>query len=286
MLKLLRYILLCFFLILICLLATLAQAWQELSSEHFFIYFDQEEKFAKEVLDKAEVYYREIALDLGYPRYSEFWTWGKRAKIYIYANHEAFLKATNQPNWSEGMADYAKKEIISYIQSKGFLESILPHEMAHLIFRDFVGFKGIIPLWIDEGVSQWSEKVKRKEMDALAKQLFAKDALISVDDMMKLDIRRLSEIDRVYIRPTRTKDGRAGILFLSTDNLVNTFYIQSVSLVGFLISKYGTDRFTHFCRELRDGKALEEALRSAYPSYIASLADLEFAWRKYLERDY
>ncbi|MCM8782368.1 MAG: hypothetical protein NC828_04890, partial [Candidatus Omnitrophica bacterium] len=151
-------------------------------------------------------------------------------------------------------------------------------------FRDFVGFKGEIPLWLDEGVAQWAEESKRQWMKFNIKQLFQKDSLLSLEDMMKLDIRIIDK-DKVYIRPTRTKDGQKGVLLLSGDNLINTYYLQSVSLVGFLIEKYGSDRFADFCRQLRDGKTLEEALKTGYTVYICNLKELEDRWREYLKEE-
>ncbi len=277
-----RKTLVLFFLGGILIFKAFAQEWQELSAEHFIVYFAQDEKFAREVADKAEYYYRRIATDLGYPRYSEFWTWDNRAKIYIYPDHESFLKATGQPKWSQGMAEYKTRSIISYVWSSGFLDSLLPHEMAHLIFRDFVGFKGEIPLWLDEGVAQWAEEPKRKQMKAMARHLYDSDTIICLADMMKLDIRYITDDSRVYIRPTRTKTGEPGVLFLSKDNLINTYYLQAVSLVGFLIEKYGSFAFADFCRQLRDGKSVEEALKGAYPVRITNLDEFEHKWREYL----
>ena len=247
-------------LFLFCGVLSLAQDWQELKSEHFIIYFTQDEKFAKDVLDKAEVYYRDIASDLGYSRYSEFWTWDKRVKIYIHPDQPSFLKATGQPDWSQGMADYQNKQIVSYAWSKGFLESLLPHEMAHLIFRDFVGFKGEVPLWLDEGVAQWAEKAKRQTVKAMVRQLLKQEAMLSLKDMMSLGLRNIAQSGRV-----------------------NAFYAQAASLVNFMIEKYGSGSFTDFCRNLRDAKTLEEALSSAYPTGMRNLAELEEKWKKYLE---
>jgi hypothetical protein len=181
------------------------------------------------------------------------------------------------------MADYTNKQIISYVEGKWFMESILPHEMAHLIFRDFVGFKGEIPLWLDEGVAQWEEESKRSIIKDVAKKLFYEDALLSIEDLMKLDIRSIKENDRIYIRPARTKEGKQGVLLISVNQLIDTYYIESVSLVGFLIEKYGSNSFSVFCRELRDGKTLEEGIKSAYPGRMRSLTDLEDKWREYLE---
>ena len=259
-----------------------AQEWQELKGEHFIIYYISDEAFARKVRDTAEIYYRQIALDLGYPRYSEFWLWDKRVKIYLYPDHSSFLKATGQPEWSQGMADYGKKEIVGYNLSQIFLDSILPHEMAHLIFRDFVGFKGEIPLWLDEGVAQWAEKNKRAYIKKLIKKAYDEDRLLSLEDIMKLDIRNIRAQDEVYVRSTTSKTGEPRVLFLSGDSLVNLYYLESVSLVGFLIETFGSDSFSHFCRQLRDGKRINEALTSTYPNYIRSLEDLERRWRKYL----
>jgi len=262
--------------------AAFAQNWQELKGEHFIIYYVADEYFARKVRDTAEVYYRDIALDLGYPRYSEFWLWDKRVKVYIYPDHASFLKATGQPEWSQGMADYAKKEISSYNLSRVFLDSILPHEIAHLIFRDFVGFKGEIPLWLDEGVAQWEETNKRNYIKQMMKKAYREDRLLSLEDLMRLDIRYIHSKDEVYVRSTTSKDGEPRVLFLSGDNLINLYYLEAVSLVGFLIESFGSDSFSHFCRQLRDGKRLNEALTSAYPTYIRNLEELEKRWRKYL----
>jgi len=273
-----------FFIILNFTISVFSSEWKELSSEHFIIYYKENENFAKEVSYKAEKYYSSIASDIGYSRYSDFWTWDKRVKIYIYPTKKDYLKETNQPTWSEGMADYKNKQIISYALSEGFLDSILPHEMAHLIFRDFVGFKSEIPLWLDEGVAQWAEISKRDHIRKLAKELYQKDLLLSLKDIMTLDIRNLRDKDKVFIRPTKTKTGQDGVLFIGTEQLINNYYLQSVSIVGFLIEKYGSYSFSNFCRELRDGKSIGEAIRIAYP-HIMNLEELEILWRKYLERD-
>ena len=259
-----------------------AEDWQELKSEHFIVYFMQDDKFAHDLLYKAEVYYKQIASDIGYARYSGFWTWDKRVKIYIYPDHASFLKATGQPEWSQGMADYKNKKIISFTWSSNFLSSLLPHEMTHLIFRDFVGFKGEVPLWLDEGVAQWEEEEKRIRIKAIASQLLKNTMFLSIQDLTKLDIRRMQADEIVYIRSIPQREGPDDVLFLSGDKLVHTYYIQSASLVGFLIEKYGSGNFADFCRQLRDGKTLEEALRFAYPTHITNLKDLEKEWYKYL----
>ncbi len=268
-----------------CIGVSLAQDWQELKGDHFLVYFTKDEKFAKEVLDKAEVYYDRIASDLGYSRYSGFWTWDNRVKIYIYPDRNSYSKVSNVASWSEGMADYKNKRIISYAWGKGFLDSLLPHEMAHLIFRDFVGFKGEVPVWIDEGVAQWEEPFKREKVKTASKYLLTNSMLFSVTDMVNLDIRKVSENSKVSIHSICDKNGNRNFLSLNGNVVVNTYYIEAVSIVGFLIKHYGADNFTNFCRQLRDGKSLEESLSFAYPTNIITIEELENSWLEYLVQE-
>jgi hypothetical protein len=104
-------------------------------------------------------------------------------------------------------------------------------------------------------------------------------------DMMQMDLDDYKEMGKVYIRATITKKGEPGVLFLSSDNIISTYYMEAASLVSFLIEKYGSDSFAFFCRELRDGKMLDDAFRSAYTTYIKDVAELDLKWRKYLQED-
>lgn len=232
--------------------------WQELKSEHFLVFFLDDKVFAKEVSQKAEEYYKTIASELGYQRYSGFWTWDNRVKIYIYPDKTAFAAATGQKEWSEGMADYFNKKIVSYVWNEGFLEALLPHEITHLIFRDFVGMEGAIPLWLDEGVAQWMEPKKREVLHAAMQNLIARGEILTLDKMMNLDIRQATSAA-----------------------LVQTFYVEAASLVGFLVQQYGSDDFIGFCRQLRDKKNIDEALTFAYPTTVRDLKKLEQKWVEY-----
>ena len=196
-----------FFLSLLSFLATSsAEEWKELKGEHFIAYYSRDPDFTQTALEKAEDYYQDIAEDLGYPRYSDFWTWDNRAKIYLYPDHASYLAATGRPTWSEGMADYQNKAIASYTGSPGFLENILPHEIAHLTFREFVGFKGEIPDWLDEGVAQWwTTGIKNSGIQAETKILFYHGALIPMDEIIKLDPRIIAPASTYTTHDARKK---------------------------------------------------------------------------------
>jgi hypothetical protein len=276
-----------------------SEDWQELKDEHFIVYYappdsgsglvsaDTQataEGFARQVLFEGEKYYRRIATELGYARASEFWTWDKRVKIYIYRDRGTYLKSGDRPPWSEGLADYQKKSIYSFAGSASFVDSILPHEIAHLVFRDFIGLRDDIPLWLDEGVAQWAEEKKQPQIRALARVMFQKDSLLTLDDMVKLDIRTIVHKNNVYIRPTITRQGDRGVLFLTGDALVNSYYIEAASLVNFMVDKFGAIEFANFCRALRDGKSVEDSVRDVYYTHFRDMAEFELAWRKYIEQ--
>jgi hypothetical protein len=244
----------------------MAQAAEEdllqISGEHFVVYYLDDKQFAQDVLRRAEFYYKKIAEELGYDRYSNFWTWEYRVKIMIFPTRQSFLNATDTNTWSEGIADYTEKKIVSYVWSEGFLDALLPHEIAHLIFRDFVGFKGEVPLWLDEGVAQWMEPEKRDEVMGVMYEIMEEEKAMPLVDMMRLDVKTEEDNERVYV-----------------------FYVEAVSLVGFLMKEYGSKKFVEFCRQLRDGKDLKSALTFAYPTKIRNIRQLEGKWSNYVIKE-
>jgi len=259
----------------------LAQDWQTVKSEHFLVFHQGNEGFAQKVANKAEQYYQSIAHDIGYARYSKFWSWENRVKIYIYPDKPGYLENTGSPEWTEGLADYRNRSISSYAGSENFTENVLPHEIAHLIFRDFVGFEGDIPLWLDEGIAQWwTTGSKNQSIQTLAKQLYARDAILSIAGITNFRVPKVLQLK--YVEKVQTRDGSPAILILTPEQLINTFYLQSASLVGFMRERYGQDRFARFCRELRDGKTMDKALQAVYADYFRDLQGLEKAWREYL----
>lgn len=238
----------------------LAQEWSVEKSDHFLVHHQDDSALAQEVKKESERYYRRIAEEIGFRRYSNFWTWDNRCKIFIYPTKASFIDATGQPQWSAGCADYAKRSISTYRDSEDFLKSLLPHEMTHLIFRDFVGFKGEIPLWLDEGLAQFMEIEKREANRATVKKIVEEGRHIPIPTLTRMDVR-------------------------GSDNtaLVALFYAQASLLVGYLIEDFGADRFTDFCRQLRDGKSIDEALRFAYPGNFRSVEDLDQSWVEYVK---
>ena len=120
-----------------------------------------------------------------------------------------------------------------------------------------------MPLWIDEGIAQWEEPKKRAKARPIAFYLIQNQSVIPLADLTTMN--DLSGKD---------------------ENTVHAFYMQSVSLVDFLIKRYSAQSFTDFCRQLRDGKRLNEALGSAYSGSIKDIDELQTKWLKSILDEY
>ena len=241
------------------------ESWQELKDNHFFVYYQakEDQDLAKNFLRQAENYYQKIGTQLGYTRYGDFWTWEERAKILIFHNQKSFVEATGQPAWTTGYADrdiylFKSRVIVTYKQEKQFLDGLLPHEISHLILHDFI-LKERIPMWFDEGVAQLQEPAKKDVAAGIMHTLILKRAYIPFEILAALDIRKETDTGKVQ-----------------------AFYAQSLSIVEFLLEKYGSDSFSRLCRYLKDGKDFEKALSSAYTNTIGSMKDLEQKWLAYM----
>lgn len=256
--------------------------WEELRSDHFLVRYTEDKKFAQDVLTEAERSYGRIADFFGFSKHADFWTWNKRVKIYIYPDQTAYLEGTGHWSWSDGKADYENRQISMYAGNPKFLESIVPHEIAHLIFRDFIGFEGDIPLWLDEGIATLAEENTYENIKNNIKDYYERSAILTLQDLTTLDFKKCSR--QPSIHTIRMKNNAKGFLSLTATNFITLFYIQATSVVGFIKERYGAQRFVEFCRQLRDGKTLDEALQKAFAEECPNLKTLEEKWRTYISR--
>jgi len=237
------------------------EKWYVSRSTHFVLYYkDVPESFINKVIERAEDYYNKITDDLGFTRYN-FWLWENRAKIYIYNDIEEYKSKTGQPSWSSGCVSVKDKIIKTYPLASGFFDTLLPHELGHIIFREFVGFdNNNIPFWLDEGVASYQEMTKR-----FAAKRYVSNA---IRDNKFIPLDRLSNINLALIQDKET---------------VDIVYLEAVNLIDYLISQFGDSAFVNFCRALRDGKTLDGAISSTYG--FKNLDELNTAWQGFLKNE-
>jgi hypothetical protein len=228
--------------------------WQTKKSQHFIIYYQgAPESLVDELTYKAEDYYNSIMEGLGFRRF-DFWSWENRAKIFLFNNSADYLKDTHGVAWSGAQVSIRNRTIKTFIGQETFLDSILPHEMAHIIFREFVGLKINLPLWVDEGVACSQEKSSLVSRMQYAKGLIGQDSYLRFD--------KLSEVhDSNLIVPA-------------------IFYSESASVIVFLLKKYDKELFLDFSRRLRDGAEWRKAILDTYR--FANFDEFENSWKDFI----
>jgi len=227
-----------------------SETWNNIEkSKHFLIYYqDASSDYINRLAREAEHYYRNITEYLGFVRF-DFWIWDNRCKIFLYPDAEKYLGTTGVVSWSRGHVQVVKKEISTYIWQEMFFDTILPHEIGHIIFREFVGYNKALPLWLDEGVACMQE-YESKERLATAKCLVNLNLYTHLQDLSKIR-------DSGVIIPL-------------------IFYNESASIVDFLLRRFGRNKFVDFCRSLRDEPDWEQSLRGVYK--LRGLEELEKLW--------
>lgn len=233
--------------------------WSIFKSTHFLVYYRAASLgFLDQLTQKAEEYYNDITEEFGFNRLN-FWTWNNRAKIYIYDTQAEYQKANSRLDWSIGLVVVGNKSIQSYLVAPGLLDNVLAHELAHIIFREMVGFNNsAVPLWLEEGVASFQERRSKQQFvkNYLVGKLRA-NTFISLNQLSKFNL--ISEKDKQQ---------------------VELFYLESYSLLQYLIAEFGKDKFVSFCQYLRDQRDLSRALRFAY-SFDNEL-EFESAWKAYI----
>ncbi len=234
-----------------------ATFWQIKKSTHFIVYYQEAPSdYINEVIDRAEGYYNTITTKLGFTRYEEFWTWYKRAKIYLFRNKEEYNRITSQPEWSGAHSRVIAHEIYTYVRREGFFETVLPHEMGHIIFREFIGYDKRLPLWVDEGVAMYCERGETHEGVRMTR--------IIARTIFFMDLNELGGINRANLM------------------MPEIFYAEAESVMVFLIKEYGSDKFAEFClalKNLKEKQTWEDAMRSVYK--FKDIQELNDAWIKF-----
>jgi len=175
--------------------------------------------------------------------------------LYIYANTNDLKDAILfEPSWTGGQA-FPDHDIVIIGISQSDLDwgrGAIVHELTHVLVGHLTfSCLGGVPTWLNEGLAVYSEG----ELDSTSQQ--------QLDDAIKNDtlltVRSLS----------------AGFSEVSSKAYLS--YSQSYSIVKFLIETYRQNKMTELLTSLRDGRTIDDALKSTYGFDVEGLED---AWRQ------
>lgn len=230
------------------------EEWFTKKDTHFIIYYNPgvDNAYVSRLLTKAEKYYSDITDVFGFRRFN-FWTWDKRCKIYLYSSYEDYYNNTKQPEWSKASVQIGARTIHTPSLEQFFIDTILPHEMGHLIFREFVGSSVVQPLWLDEGIATFVEGNEGRRL-AYAKKIVKTSSFIPLGELTEINLSNISDPD--------------------------VFYAEAASLIEFMLHQYGREKFVEYCRRLRDQENWYQALQDVYG--FSDLAQMNAQWVEWL----
>ena len=226
--------------------------WNKHKDTHFIVYYHPSlpGRYIKDFTKKCERYYDVLTDRLGFNRF-DFWLWEDRAEIFIYKTREEYIEGTGRPQWSGASVNVKLKRITTFYFDEDFFDVLLPHELGHIVLREFIGMKTDAPLWFDEGVACMNEKDSYIKYLLVAKGFAEKELCIHVSEMERL---------------TSEKD----VIFASA------FYSTAASLLIFLIEEYKKDNFVKFLKELRDEEPFYKAMEHVYGIRDSAELDKKF----------
>lgn len=250
--------------------------WRVSETPHFTVHYAEKMPPAGMTLDLEKLHNR-LLLELGM---IAPWLEEKRIQVYLYPDAAAFHGGRFQPpGWSNGISFSDQYTLATFVQDRDKMIRILSHESTHLLFEGYFrqGRPGRSvhastaaaddphepPLWLDEGLAMLME-----------------DPVSFTSDAEKTNVWTSAMRAQQAYLPLKDFFGR-GVASEKDPGKVAAWYVQAYSLTRFLFRERPRGLFKTFCMRLRDGWALEAALRSAYG--YSGLDSWQAAWRRWLK---
>jgi hypothetical protein len=185
------------------------------------------------------------------------WARDERVSIFLFRDQESYRKVTGRPAWSGGASSVKRRKV--YLYESEELVGILAHELTHIYFDSF--FLGGVtdPLWLSEGMATLVQTERGLAAPNWLKHnldVLRRGGGYGLDDLTKVE-------------------NTSG----AQDDEIRLWYTQSYSVVRFLIRNQYKSSFYKFCKNIRDGAPMKEALYRAYGMPFNSVKSLEYAWR-------
>ncbi|MBI3553296.1 MAG: hypothetical protein HY077_12445 [Elusimicrobia bacterium] len=179
------------------------------------------------------------------------WISKEQVKLYLYRDQKAYAEGEfKPPPWSNGLALYDSRAVLVFEQEtdKKLME-IIGHETTHLLFESYWGEVGKEPpAWLNEGLAMM------EEVDSLSHP----EASEWYRAMVELPGHEIPLSQ--FFETTPTKD----LADTKDKDKVGVWYAQAFSTVYFLFRTHSKLQFQDFCRKLREGQTVQEALWQAY----------------------
>jgi hypothetical protein len=177
-----------------------------------------------------------------------------KVDLYIYASADDMNKTVfYQPDWTGGIAFPEYNIVLIGIPADEMVwgRHTETHELTHVLVGHLAfSCLGSVPNWLNEGLAMYSEGNWDTNSQAQLKYAIGKDQVFSVRSLASA--------------------------FPEDADKAGLAYVQSQSIVAFLVEKFSQDKMTTLLKTLRDGTSIDPALQKVYGFDQDGLED---AWR-------
>ncbi len=235
--------------------ADAGNGWKKAESANFRLLHAQEATYAEQFLRAAE---QHRAAAFSKWANATPGTWEPTCEIYLHVNGASYAQATQQSATSPGHSSIkmpngkiTSRRIDLRADNPDLAGITLPHEITHVVLADLFP-DGSLPRWADEGMAVLSEP--RSQVERYLKTM--------------VRLRNESKLIPLTKILTRTEYPDAAS--------VTVFYVESVSVVEFLVNRKGAPELIQFLKDATTG--FDAALQRHYG--LNNVAQLEEAWRR------
>ncbi len=233
------------------------EGWQAIESGSFRVFVQQAKQRAEEVSQTAEKIRASTFSKWYGPAGAD---WSPRCDIWLHANANDYAKSTNKPASSPGHSSVGFKNgraqarrIDVRLDDAGLLEATLAREVSYVVLADLFPDQPL-PHWADVGMTILAEPPAE-----VARYSRALPRLVQEKKIFSA---------REFIKMAEFPDAEK----------ITAFYVESVSLVDFMVRLKGEKAFTLYLREA-PRRGYEEALQRHYG--IKDAAELQEMWIKF-----
>lgn len=197
--------------------------WIKVSAPHFYVFAETKET-AKRTASQAEAAYRRVTRELNFAPL-------KKIGLFVFSNEKAFKKISPSPE-AVGFAD-PKRSRIYAIEKKEDFDSVLRHEISHIVFLQSVPRISRIPFWFIEGLAIYQSEPFSTSLEVQRRAL-------------RGDLKTVSELSR--IRPSN----------LEEEERVSS---EGYLLVKYIVERFGQSGLFELVGRLQAGESFSQALK-------------------------
>jgi hypothetical protein len=227
--------------------------WQQSRTERVAVFwYAGDDAFGQKVLDTASRALERLEREAGVQA-------ERLIRIYLYEDEEVFqaVLGPNSPEWIGGQALPSLSIIVAQLPPWSAEEEIgrmIPHELSHVVLYQATHnpYKAN-PNWLEEGIAVHNEEVLDTGLLLLVEETAREDALIPL--------------------------GALSASFPSDPDMAILSYAESLSVVEFILARYGEEGLSALVDVFAEGETAEAGVQRALG---ISLEELEALWRETL----